>query len=198
MKYLLDVNALVAFGHTEHQFYVRVAIWAAEIAKNDIPKFLISSITELGFVRVMSQAYGVSISQAQVLLRGLKESEQYEFAFLADDHDVSSLPAWVSDVNSSCSYVLPNTLTHGQFAKSLTASSMVKMQLLTFMINPIRSDSNCIHNTINADRSTTSPLLQMLFNDLRHILRLDLAVHCAVGIEHDGGADGAETDGAVR
>ena len=95
MKYLLDVNALVAFGHTEHQFYIRVAEWAAELAKNEIPKFATSSITELGFIRVMSQAYGATVSQAQTLLTGLKESEEYEFMFLANDHDASKLPSWV-------------------------------------------------------------------------------------------------------
>ena len=96
MKYLLDVNALVAFGHTEHLFYVRVAEWAAEIARNEIPKVFTSSITELGFIRVMSQAYGVSISQAQTLLKELKESEQYKFSFIEDNHDASKLPAWVT------------------------------------------------------------------------------------------------------
>ncbi len=95
MKYLLDVNALVAFGHTEHQFYIRVAEWAADLAKNEIPTFATSPITELGFVRVMSQAYGVSIEQSQSLLIGLKESEEYDFTFLADDHDASKLPSWV-------------------------------------------------------------------------------------------------------
>lgn len=41
MKYLLDVNALVAFGHTEHQFYVRVAEWAAELARNEVQSLLL-------------------------------------------------------------------------------------------------------------------------------------------------------------
>ena len=52
MRYLLDVNALVAFGHTEHQFHGCVAEWAAKMAKNEIPNFVTSSITELGCVRV--------------------------------------------------------------------------------------------------------------------------------------------------
>ncbi len=95
MKYLLDVNALVAFGHTEHQFYIRVAEWAAKVAKNETPKFATSPITELGFVRVMSQANGVSVTHAQTLLIGLKESKVYEFTFLTDDHDASMLPSWV-------------------------------------------------------------------------------------------------------
>ncbi len=95
MKHLFDVNALVAFGHTEHEFYLRVAEWAANLAKNEIPEFATSSITELGFIRVMSQAYGVSVTQAQTLLIGLKESEEYKFTFITDDHDASNLPAWV-------------------------------------------------------------------------------------------------------
>ncbi len=37
----------------------------------------------------------------------------------------------------------------------------------------------------------------MLLNDLRSVLGLDLTVHCAVGVDHDGGADGAEADGAA-
>jgi len=96
MKYLLDVSALVALGHTRHQFHVRVANWTAGIAKNGIPKFNTSSITELGFVRVMSLAYTVSVTQAQALLLRLKESEQYEFSFIGDDHDASKLPPWVT------------------------------------------------------------------------------------------------------
>lgn len=96
MKYLLDVNALVAFGHAEHQFYVRVPEWAAALAKHEIPQFYTSSITELGFVRVMSQAYAVSVSQSKALLQKLKESEKYNFSFLADDHDASKLPSWAT------------------------------------------------------------------------------------------------------
>lgn len=96
MRYLLDVNALVAFGHTEHQFYVRVASWAAELARHDIPEFATSSITELGFVRVMSQVYGASIIQAKTVLLGLKSSDEYGFSFVIDDHDASKLPPWVS------------------------------------------------------------------------------------------------------
>ncbi len=95
MRHLLDVNALVAFGHTEHLFHARVVRWAATVAGNDIPKFATSSITELGFVRVMSQVYGVSIGEAKVLLVALKDFEGLDFQFVADDHDASKLPDWV-------------------------------------------------------------------------------------------------------
>lgn len=96
MKYLLDVNALVAFGHAEHQFYARIATWAAEMAKSEIPHFATSPITELGFIRVLAQAYGVNITQAKDLLSRLKKSTEYKFEFLVDDHDASKLPKWVS------------------------------------------------------------------------------------------------------
>ncbi|MEJ7624581.1 MAG: hypothetical protein WKF34_11375 [Pyrinomonadaceae bacterium] len=96
MRYLLDVNALVAFGHTEHLFHARVVRWAATVDGNSVPDFATSPITELGFVRVMSQAYGVSIAEAKALLVALKKFEGLNFQFVADDQDASKLPAWVS------------------------------------------------------------------------------------------------------
>ncbi len=37
----------------------------------------------------------------------------------------------------------------------------------------------------------------MLFDDLGCVFGNDLTVHCAVGVDHDGGAEGAEADGAA-
>ncbi|CAN5124705.1 type II toxin-antitoxin system VapC family toxin [soil metagenome] len=96
MRYLLDVNALVAFGHTEHLFHNRIVMWAATVFGNNIPEFATSPITELGFVRVMSQAYGVSVIEAKALLVAIKDFEGLNFQFVADDQDASKLPAWVS------------------------------------------------------------------------------------------------------
>lgn len=120
MKYLLDVNALVAFGHTEHQFYVRVANWAVNMAINDVPEFATSPITELAFVRVMSQAYGASISQAQSLLLGLKESESYDFSFIVDDHEATKLPAWVlGSKQTTDGHLLELALANGSLLATL-------------------------------------------------------------------------------
>lgn len=96
MNYLLDVSVLVALGHTRHEFHKRVADWAVSIDKNEWPKFYTSSIIELGFVRIMSQAYMVSVRQAQVMLSELKESKDYRFEFISDDQDASRLPSWVT------------------------------------------------------------------------------------------------------
>lgn len=94
MTYLLDVNALVALGFGEHKFHHRVAEW---VRAQHAPTLATCSITELGFVRVLSQApsYGLTVAQARILLLKLKKSSVLPFSFIRDDHDVSRLPTWV-------------------------------------------------------------------------------------------------------
>lgn len=94
MKYLLDVNALVALGCIHHEFHDRVAAWLRTL---QFPPLATCSITELGFVRVLAQApaYGFTVVQARSLLLRLKKSKIVTVTFLADDHDIAYLPAWV-------------------------------------------------------------------------------------------------------
>jgi predicted nucleic acid-binding protein len=103
MKYLLDVNALVALGFLQHEFHGRVAGWVRALASEGTPELATCSITELGFVRVLAQApqYEFSISQARALLLALKSAEALKFAFIADDHDVSHIPAWVKNAKQT-------------------------------------------------------------------------------------------------
>jgi len=94
MRYLLDVNALIAFGITQHQFHQRVVRW---IHSQSGSVFLTSSITEIGFVRVVANVamYGLNVSQARTLLLGMKKNAKQPLTFLPDGNDISSLPAWV-------------------------------------------------------------------------------------------------------
>jgi predicted nucleic acid-binding protein len=94
MTHLLDVNALVALGFMQHEFHSRVASWASA---NSSLLLGTCSITELGFLRVLTQTplYGFTIPQARALLLRLKRTEVPRFVFVSDDHDVSHLPAWV-------------------------------------------------------------------------------------------------------
>jgi predicted nucleic acid-binding protein len=94
MKYLLDVNALVALGVIHHEFHDRVAAW---VLAQQFPPLATCSITELGFVRVLAQApaYGFTVAQARTLLLRLKKANALPLSFIADGHDVSHLPAWV-------------------------------------------------------------------------------------------------------
>jgi len=94
MKYLLDVNALIALGVFHHTFHPRVMAWAASL---EGAQLVTCSITELGFVRVAAQApdYGFTVQQAQTLLNSLKTKNNMPLAFLPDGIDISQLPAWV-------------------------------------------------------------------------------------------------------
>ena len=94
MRYLLDVNALVALGIFHHEFHDRVNAW---ITSQEGAHWLTCSITELGFVRVIAQTpdHGFTVHQARTLLLGLKMNRKLQLAFLPDGNDISSLPIWV-------------------------------------------------------------------------------------------------------
>jgi predicted nucleic acid-binding protein len=93
MKYLLDVNALIAFGITQHQFHQRVVNW---IRSQRGSTFLTSSVTEIGFVRVVASVamYDLKVTQARMLLLGMKASAAQPLTFLPDGNDISALPEW--------------------------------------------------------------------------------------------------------
>ena len=97
MIYLLDVNALVALGLSEHEFHERVARWIRSLSANGKPELATCSITELGYMRVLLQApqYAFSVAEARDLLRRIKSSTGLKFTFIRDDHDLSHIPAWV-------------------------------------------------------------------------------------------------------
>src|SRR5271170_2935603 len=94
MRYLLDVNTLVALGFAQHEFHDRVASW---LTSQEFPPLATCSITELGFIRVLAQApaYGFMIAQARTLLLRLTEADVAQFTFSPFGHDVSYLPTWV-------------------------------------------------------------------------------------------------------
>jgi predicted nucleic acid-binding protein len=81
----------------QHEFHDRVSMWIAALAKKEIPDLASCSITELGFVRVLSQAqqYRISVVQAREILILLKDSRSIRFSFISDGQDISHLPKWV-------------------------------------------------------------------------------------------------------
>jgi len=64
MKYLLDVNALIAYGYRKHDSHDPAGAW---IRSRMGDRFLTRSITELGFLRVLGnvRAYGMNVAQAK-------------------------------------------------------------------------------------------------------------------------------------
>jgi predicted nucleic acid-binding protein len=115
VKYLLDVNALVALGFIHHEFHDRMAGW---VRAQQFPDLATCSITELGFVRVLAQAsdYGLTVAQARTLLLRLKKSAALPLTFIPDGHDISHLPSWVKT---------PRQTTDGHLAQLASANDAV-------------------------------------------------------------------------
>ncbi|MGB7152496.1 MAG: hypothetical protein WBD45_25280, partial [Terriglobales bacterium] len=80
------------FAH--HEFHDRVGVW---MRSQQFPPLATCAITELGFIRVLVQApaYGFTVHQARTLLLRIKQAAKPHFSFVADDQDISRLPAWV-------------------------------------------------------------------------------------------------------
>lgn len=118
MKYLLDVNTLLALVVLEHEFHARVASWVERLAAREAPQLATCPITELGFVRVLGQAkqYGSSVAQARDLLLKVKNSDAMRWIFIPDDRDISHLPRWVRT---------PKQTTDGHLAELATANGAV-------------------------------------------------------------------------
>lgn len=115
MRYLLDVNALVALGIFHHGFHDRVNAW---ITSQEGAHWLTCSITELGFVRVSAQTpdYGFTVQQARTLLLSLKTNNKLALTLLPDGNDISSLPAWVKT---------PKQTTDGHLVQLASANGAV-------------------------------------------------------------------------
>ena len=109
MKYLLDVNGLVALGFLQHEFHECVASWVHTLASRGVPELATCSITELGFVRVLAQApqYGFTIAHARTLLLRLKTGTSLKFTFIPDDHECR-----IFQLGSRLQGKLPTAISH--------------------------------------------------------------------------------------
>ncbi len=94
MKYLLDVNVLLALAFEEHEFNAPVSRWLVTLPKQPRAEFASCSITELGFLRIVSTVplFQADLNRALDILTRLKS--EWKIAFLSDDRDTSHLPKW--------------------------------------------------------------------------------------------------------
>ncbi len=99
MKYLLDVNALLALGYERHEFHARVTAWIVATRQAEGADLILAtcSITELGFVRILPRLPGFDggLEGAKTLLSELKSRQSARFTFLSDEHGADRLPEWV-------------------------------------------------------------------------------------------------------
>ncbi len=89
MKFLLDVNALIALGYKQHVFHQRVSGWAAG------KSLATCSIAELGFVRILAQLPEVDIpvTTSREMLATMKRERQ--LTQISDSQSAVALPLWV-------------------------------------------------------------------------------------------------------
>ena len=100
MRYLLDVNALIALAHTGHSLHAKAIAWYLSVRKS-ATGFHTCSITELGFVRVsVMTGLQVDIEAAQQALDALKSSSKVRFELIPDALGAAQLPAFVKKPQS--------------------------------------------------------------------------------------------------
>ena len=89
MSYLLDVNVLIAIGYKKHEFHQRVTLWAK--GKN----LLTCSISEIGFVRVLSGLPEAEVTSALCRELLTKMKAEWKMQLLPDNRSAETLPEWV-------------------------------------------------------------------------------------------------------
>ncbi len=96
MIYLLDVNALMGLGLTEHQFHNRVGAWIKTLDRSS-NRLASCAISELGFVRIVPQiaTTPISIKDVQESLARVKATSLVPFTFMTDGLGGDRLPPWV-------------------------------------------------------------------------------------------------------
>jgi uncharacterized protein len=97
MKYLLDVNVLVALCLESHEFHGRVSRWVGKNIDSDVMDFFTCPMTELGYLRVIAQTpvYSFTIEHGKQFLAQLKPSTLIRCEFMDDEHGAAKLPVWV-------------------------------------------------------------------------------------------------------
>jgi toxin-antitoxin system PIN domain toxin len=114
MKYLLDVNVLVAWGWEDHVEHERVASWIASVAPGN--RIFTSAIPQLGFVRVSVQRTGgrVTVAEAGEILAGMLGVLGGRHAFLPDNRESTRWPDWcISAARTTDAHLLALANAHG-------------------------------------------------------------------------------------
>ena len=95
MKFLADVNLLVALGHTGHVHHARATNWLMSLSSGE-DSLATCSITEVGFVRISVQAgLQPDVAAARSAFSKMKRSSPIRIELLADAVGVDRMPAYV-------------------------------------------------------------------------------------------------------
>ena len=124
MKYLLDVNVLVAWGWSDHVDHERTAAWLGAVRRSRATTLMTSAIPELGFVRVSVQRTGglVTVAEATDTLAGMVGALGVRHVFLADDQAPRLFPEWCSSAaRTTDAHLLALAAAHGAKLATLDA-----------------------------------------------------------------------------
>jgi hypothetical protein len=124
MKYLLDVNVLVAWGWSDHVDHDRTAAWIGVARKRKSTTLMTSPIPELGFERVSVQRTGglVTVAEAAETLAGMVASLGPRHALLPDDQAAYHFPDWCSSASRTTdAHLLELAAAHGAKLATLDA-----------------------------------------------------------------------------
>ncbi|MBL8136209.1 MAG: PIN domain-containing protein [Acidobacteria bacterium] len=116
MKFLLDVNVLVAWGWSDHVDHERTVAWIGAAIRKKTTKLMTSAIPELGFVRVSVQRTGgrVTVTEAGETLAGMVAALGARHVLLADDQAARRFPAWCSSASRTTdAHLLALAAAHG-------------------------------------------------------------------------------------
>lgn len=109
MKYLLDVNALVAALCPASPHHAAFNTWAARQKTSDLAT---CAITELGFIRVASAALGFTIGDSRKLLQAFRARGPGYVGQLPSPAD--NLPAWAArHAHTTDAYLCAVAREHG-------------------------------------------------------------------------------------
>lgn len=116
MRYLLDVNVLVAWGWADHADHVRVAAWVGRGLREAGTLYLTSVIPQLGFVRVSVQRTGGQVSPqlAGKTLAAMLSCLGAAHHFVPDDQPATCWPAWCQSASRTTdAHLLAVAAAHG-------------------------------------------------------------------------------------
>ena len=109
MKYLLDVNVVLAALLPAHADRARFVAWARRRRPTDLAT---CALTELGFLRVAVAAYGYSVADARIMLRRHQRDGVGYVSNLPRPAEV--MPDWVQGHNqTSDGYLCAVAAAHG-------------------------------------------------------------------------------------
>ncbi len=114
MRYLLDVNTLIALGHTLHGHHARAEKWLKSVLPT-AEVIATCAITELGFVRISVQSgLQPDVDAAIVALAKLKASSPVPTELWPDDLGVERLPKYAKrPAELTDGHLLELARTHG-------------------------------------------------------------------------------------